>query len=166
MKKLVLFSLLLTFLWGCKQKPKKNVQEKVSKENTIDFSQYTFNTPNGKNQKVDLKKGKLYLLDFWFIECPPCVRDHKKIQQNRTKLTEQNVEVIGFSIDRNVKDWKTYLSKHNYNWQQYNQYFQEPSLRKDLKIKMYPRYFLVDDKGIIKKQTGSLAKMLRYLKIK
>lgn len=143
----------------------KTVAEKVSDENTIDFSKYTFNTANKEEQKLQLQKRKKYLLDFWYIECAPCVEDHKTLQKNLTKLADKNIEVIGLSIDRSVKDWRKYLSEHDYNWQQYNQYFQKPNLKKDLEIKRFPRYYLVNHSGTIQKQTNSLAEILDYLKI-
>lgn len=171
MKKIVLIITIL-LLWNCKKQVQKvnntiAVQPKTVQSNfkRIDLSTYNFNTLSGKTKNITLEKGKKYLLDFWYIECAPCVRDHKIIQKKYKELQDKNIEVIGLSIDKSRKKWKDYIASHAYNWQQYNQYSQKPNLKEHLKIKLFPRYFLINDNGVIQKETGSLAKMLDYLRI-
>ncbi|MFD2566835.1 TlpA family protein disulfide reductase [Pseudotenacibaculum haliotis] len=129
----------------------------------IPLDAYTFNTVEKTKEKVVLTKSKQYILDFWYLECLPCVKDHKLIEKNIKSLKKKKIEVIGMSIDKNKEKWISYLKKHNYSWKNYNQYKGTPNLKEDLKIKMFPRYFLIDDKGNIKKTTNSFTKLLTYV---
>ena len=168
MKKIFMISsiLLCSFCTGKKEKSiPTDQQELILSENVdrINLNSYTFNAVDGSEEKITLEPGKKYVLDFWYLECMPCVRDHKLISKKIDSLSEKNIEVIGLSIDRNQKEWQAYLSKHEYAWKNFNQYFQEPNLKDDMKLKLYPSYFLVDTEGKVHEKAHSFKKILAYL---
>lgn len=157
-----IFLVLILICSSCqKQKPKAVLTNKEY----INFENYTFNTKDGSKEKIVLDKGRKYILDFWYLECAPCVQQHKEIHRFQKELLKNNVEVIGFSIDRNQENWKSYLDKHQFNWKNYNQFYAENDLKYDLGIKLFPTYFIVDDKGNIEKKFNSFKKVIAYLKL-
>ena len=127
----------------------KVIETKNQDFKTIDFSKYTLNTTDGKQTKLSLEKGKIYILDFWYLECKPCVKDHHAIAKYIKNEKNNNIEIIGMSIDRSKNKWTTYLKLNHYNWPNYNQFGYDTSLYKDLEIQLFPTYLVVNSNGDI-----------------
>lgn len=161
MLKKVVLSLFIIFI-SCNERNNKN---KDTTDKYINFNKYTFNTTNGNQDKISLSKDKKYILDFWYLECAPCVKQHKKIKEYQSQLSKINVEVIGVSIDKSKKRWVQYLNEHQYTWKNYNQFRGDVNLKNDLDIKIFPTYFIVDDKGNIEKKFNAFSKVIAHLKI-
>lgn len=88
-----------------------------------------------------------YLLDFWFVNCPPCVSDHIEIMKDYQFLKNKNVRIIGISIDRKPSDVQSYVRKHNYPWEQY--FDENQSLSSVFSISTFPSYILLNSDGKI-----------------
>ena len=167
MKKAFLLLAIILISFSCKKDKEINTQ-KLSKETSetfINFDKYTFNTADNTREKITLSKKTSYILDFWYLECEPCVKQHKEIKEYQDILAKNNTKVIGVSIDRSQKNWRNYLKKHQYNWQNYNQFQEENDLKYDLNIKFFPRYYYVNDKGFILRKFNSFKQVINYLKI-
>ncbi|MCI2229331.1 TlpA family protein disulfide reductase [Polaribacter sp. MSW13] len=167
MKKAFLILTLIMICFSCK-KNKQIKKSEIAKETTdkyINFNKYTFNTINKTKEKVSLSEGKKYILDFWYLECAPCVKQHKQLQEYQNQLLKNDIEIIGISIDRSQKNWREYLVEHQYNWKNYNQFNEENDLKNDLDIKLFPTYYYVDGKGVIFKKFNSFQKAITYLNL-
>lgn len=131
---------------------------------TIDFSRFQFYDTQGKIVSIKLEKGKHFLIDFWFINCPPCIRDHKIVVNKLDFLESKNVELIGISIDKDQKEWEEYLIEEKFSWLNYRElddYYKR--ITTDMLISAFPTYLLVDDNGNILRRTNSLTEMEEYL---
>lgn len=170
MKNILFIIILSLALHSCKNEQGNSVTveneviENQKDSATIDFSKYTLNTIDNLEETLTLKKDKLYILDFWYLECAPCVKDHKVIAKHADSLKTKGIEVIGMSIDRSRAKWRLYLKSHNYNWLNYNQFSQDNVLYRDLDIKFFPRYLVVNDKGEILNESNRFKKALEFLK--
>ena len=51
----------------------------------------------GNKKSLNSLKGKIIILNFWFIECKPCVREMPELNNLVKKYKNDNVEFIGFS---------------------------------------------------------------------
>ncbi|MBU2921939.1 TlpA family protein disulfide reductase [Winogradskyella psychrotolerans] len=147
---IILISLLNT-------KPNPNI------ETTINFSEYTFNTTRGNQTSLTLEDNKIYILDFWYLECPPCVKDHGVIAEYLKTTKHKNIEIIGISIDRSKSKWITYLDTHQYNWTNYNEDRSGKILYKDLDIEFFPTYLVVNSKGKILQKSNRFQKALNFI---
>ena len=131
----------------------------VSKISNFSPFSYTLMDAEGTVKKPDASSSKLYLIDFWFVRCKPCVADHKIINQRLNDFKKLGIEVIGISIDQKYTDWSAYISEHNYSWSNYKQVYTEKSTPvDDLGVTTYPTYILVNDKGQI------ISKRYNYIK--
>lgn len=126
----------------------RTLKELVKKE-YLDLSAFQFYDRNGKLAKVDLSNNRDYLVDFWFVQCPPCVKDHKKIAANLNLFSDNEVELIGVSIDTESDKWLYYLEKNNYNWQNYRELRNGNDLVDAMNVWEFPTYILLDNKGEI-----------------
>ncbi len=132
----------------------------------IDVANYRFLNEKGTEEKLALKNEKLYLLDFWFVKCVPCVRDHKIISTHLADLESKNIELIGISIDNPYQQWYSYISTHRYPWINYKQTGNvDELLTTHMGIVEYPTYILIKGNGeIVSKRYNSIKDFLTNYK--
>jgi len=138
--------------------------ENILNVNSLNMRDYKFANIENQITSIEQNKSKTYLIDFWFVNCPPCVSDHKLISEKLDFLKEKNVELIGISIDQNHSVWKNYLKKHNYNWKNYREITSQKRMTKDMTISTFPTYFLLNNNGEIKARYNSFENFEKTLK--
>ena len=127
------------------------VVDRLNKILTVSKTIYqNFTVINRKNKttKLQLQNSNYYVLDFWFLGCAPCMREHKTILENYEKLRKKKIEVIGISNNEDFQEWKSYLTKHRYDWQNYMQ-INKNNLNIQLGIYEFPTYIVIDNNGKI-----------------
>lgn len=116
----------------------------------LKITDFTFFNRQNKKVKLNLTGSDYYILDFWFLACAPCIREHIDIKPNIEKLKKKNIQVVGISIDQadKFKAWWAYLTNNKYSWQNY---MQDPknSLTEHLAIGTYPTYVILNKEGEI-----------------
>lgn len=68
-----------------------NMTSDMQSKSTINFSEYTFNTITGEQTSITLEDDKIYILDFWYLECAPCIKDHLVIAKYSDYAKKQNI---------------------------------------------------------------------------
>lgn len=105
----------------------------------------------GNHVKLEIKDChvKLYLVDFWFTNCPPCLRDMVVYHQLYDRYKNAGFEIIGISTDgtRDKTKWKEKISQDKIAWKNYLD--ENGLLAKVLNISKYPTTFLLDSEGYI-----------------
>ncbi|MFD2568828.1 TlpA family protein disulfide reductase [Pseudotenacibaculum haliotis] len=123
--------------------------DKILSQHSIDLKKYDFEDIAGNTIKIETEPSKKYLLDLWFVNCPPCIKDHQKFLKNPNLLKQKNIELIGISTDRQQKVWSGFLQEKQYPWKNYRQKQYAGSLTEDLMISVFPTYFLIEGNGKI-----------------
>lgn len=140
--------------------------EKILLESKIDLSEFQFYDTKDKLININLTKDKKYIIDFWFVGCPPCVQDHKLMAEQMGRLKNNNVEVIGISIDQNQEKWKAYLKAQKYNWTNVREINDDGKrASKNMLIDIFPTYVLIDENGNVLYRTFSFTDILKHLNI-
>ncbi|KQC32500.1 hypothetical protein AAU57_03490 [Nonlabens sp. YIK11] len=133
----------------------------------IDFEKYSFRDIENKPVKINLKTGKKYLIDAWFVNCPPCIEDHKTFSKELKLFDSAGIDVIGLSVDQKHEVWNEYLEKNGYNWTNYrvdeNETMEE--INKDLRLGSFPNYMLLNTERKIEFSTNSYEEIKEYLEI-
>jgi thiol-disulfide isomerase/thioredoxin len=129
----------------------------------LTLSDFKFIDKQKEIKSLSLKKADFYVLDFWFLGCLPCRKEHKIIAKNYKKLLKNKIEIIGISIDEYSMEWKDYIFKNRYNW---TNYLQEPKnkITETLSIKGFPFYLIINGKGEILGRYNSINDVLKKLK--
>jgi len=90
-------------------------------------------------------KDKAILLDFWNIQCVPCVRSLPELQKIYDTYKDRGLVVIGCAAG-NEKETKEFLDRHEYHFptgmHSYQMYL-------DYAIRGNPTYFLIDRNGYL-----------------
>lgn len=146
----VLFVSLLLFFPGCERPPEKG-------DKAPDFF-----LPDLLGKEVSLKehRGKVVLLDFWALGCPPCRVAIPELIKLQEKYRDKEFLILGISLDNKERVPDRYLrafkEKANINYPilRYEQKILEDYFgEEDLKI---PTVFIVDRKGTIQKKIVGL----------
>jgi len=116
------------------------------------------------NDKTELPKDKLSLLDFWEVWCVPCILSLPKIEKISNEYSN-NLKVIGIVTDDTLNARKLIKKKGI----TFTNLIGNKSLLTKYEINSYPRYFLVDkNRNILKEYYGFSSQIkkdiLQYLK--
>ena len=130
----------------------------------LDLNLYAFLDKDSVLHHIQLEKGHYTVLDFWFLTCTPCRRDHKSIKADKQKMDAKGIQLIGVSIDRyEIADrWSDYLQQHEYTWVNYLQ-TNEKSITSDFHITTYPTYWVLDDTGKVVFMDNKYDELKRFL---
>ena len=111
-----------------------------------------------KTQSLDkLVKGKVTLINFWATYCVPCRKEMKHLNRINKTYSDQNVQVIGISIDdsRTVGRVKSMVKSQKLEYTVLLD--TEQKLYKNFNTTAMPFSILVDAKGkILWEHTGYL----------
>jgi len=118
------------------------------------------NLKDMKNKTQNLEKlvnGKVTLINFWATYCVPCRKEMKHLNRINTTYADQNVQVIGISIDdsRTVGRVKSMVKSQKLEYTILLD--TEQKLYKNFNTTAMPFSILVDSKGkILWEHTGYL----------
>lgn|GEM_PF-1437126 len=105
--------------------------------------------------KYDLNelKGKVVVLNFWFIGCAPCKKEMPELNKLVEKYKSKNVVFLAFEVNDNTPDKIKAVTSGNFN------YTMIPAKRNGIsvqyKIKTYPTSYVIDQSGIIRFGLGA-----------
>lgn len=106
------------------------------------------------------------LIKVWFVNCPPCVADDRRIAADREQGQFPAVHLIGLSIDRETSVWRTYLREKEAAGSHYR--FSELRDFGDLMARVgvggtMPLYLLLDSDGFLVETFNRYADVKTYL---
>ena len=103
--------------------------------------------PDTENIEFNIEqyKGKLVIINFWFIECPPCRREIPYLNQLRKDIENEEIEFVAVSPET-TEEVLDFVKLFNFNYRQI------PNAQKLLRKfgTSFPKTILVDKKGTIR----------------
>lgn len=137
--------------------------ENILKVDIIEIAKFKFFDIDQEVTSINLDPGKAYLLDFWFVNCAPCVKDHKVMARKLDLLKDHNIELFSISIDKKQTDWQEYLVKNNYNWKNYREIDSLETISSEMAIGSFPTYLLINSQGKIDARFNSYKEVEKHL---
>ncbi|NBB29705.1 redoxin domain-containing protein [Cellulophaga sp. BC115SP] len=121
----------------------------------------TIRDVNGNPFQLLSLQGKFVLIDFWASWCGPCRQENPNLVQMYQAFKEKDFEIIGVSIDDNIKSWTKAIETDSLLWTQVcDGNGMEGEVAKRYLISAIPTNFLLDKRGKI------IAKNLRGEELK
>ncbi|MEQ1921225.1 MAG: TlpA disulfide reductase family protein [Pyrinomonadaceae bacterium] len=108
---------------------------------------FTAKTIDGKTLRSAELKGKVIVLNFWFIGCPACIREEPKLNDLRAKFVDRE-DVIFLAMTADTADSvKKYIAKERFD------YTHAPDAEQAMKAFVfsgYPKNIVIGRDGIIR----------------
>lgn len=132
---------------------------------------FTLVSLQGDSIRLSSMKGKVFLLDFWASWCIPCRASNRQLVNLYNHYKEKGFEILGVSLDENIKDWKRAIIKDKISWLQVidtNGWDAVAALKWN--IEAIPSSFLIDQLGNVvavdpdKEKLESIVRTLTNLK--
>ncbi len=116
----------------------------VNKIKNKPLPEFNFQDINGNVFQLSNLKGKVVVLNFWFIECKPCVAEIPALN----RVVKSRPDIVFLAPTFNSKeDVKKFLEHHPFN---YNVISDASNYTDKLKISNYPTHIIIDKEGIVK----------------
>lgn len=100
-------------------------------------------------------EGKIVLLDFWAVWCPPCLKAIPVLGRLHRDLGGEDFHVLGIAVYSGTReDVSGFVQEHHI---EYPMVVGDDDIVEDFRVIGYPTYFLIDPDGnVYKKYVGEL----------
>jgi thiol-disulfide isomerase/thioredoxin len=102
---------------------------------------------SGSTHSFDDYRGKVMLLDFWYRNCPWCIRAMPMIKRLAEHFANRNFSVIGVNTDKERSDAIFVLEKMNLPYIN----IEGRDLIKHYAVTNYPTFFVIDKDGLVRR---------------
>lgn len=156
---------------------KDNVGDTFKIQNVLDSS--------GNQVQLDFSKSDLTIIDFWFNDCPPCIKEMSRFSELLAGK-DGKISIVSISVNQ-FWVWKPILINHtgNFsflnnsrpNWKQYVLKTSQDEKLKNLlsidrlqeikeryNVTFFPAFFVVDKNGIIRERPLSAVEFIKKYK--
>ena len=99
----------------------------------------------GKNYSLKDLKGKVIVMNFWFVECKPCVMEMPELNELVEKYKGKDVVFLGFATNDKQKI-ERFLESKTYK---YNIIADSKEIADSYEVKAFPTHIVIDRKAII-----------------
>ena len=113
---------------------------------------FTFQDLDGKTHRLSDYRGKVVLLDFWFINCVWCQQIIPEMVQTYNKLHGMGLEIIGINGVDAEETLRPFLAEKKITWPQTIQHKTDSPVYKLYRVSTAPIYYLIDRDGKIAAQ--------------
>lgn len=106
---------------------------------------------DGSPFSLSAQKGKVVLVDFWNVNCPPCRKEMPHLKEIYKDFKKKGLEIIGISLDTDKKLLEDFLEKTSIPWKMacsFKGWSDETA--KLYKINATPSTWLIDRKGFLR----------------
>lgn len=111
------------------------------------FPAINFPDLRNENKIVQINIGKLILIDFWEVWCGHCINAFPEVEKIKNKYSDI-LQVVGIVTEDRANAIKLIENKNG----TFLNLIGTKDLLKEYGVNSYPRYFLVDKNGIVKKE--------------
>ncbi len=134
------------------QESEQGTQQKKSQIGA-DAPDFSVKDMNGKTYSLSSLKGKIVVINFWFVECKPCVIEMPELNEIVQKYKSEEVVFLAFALNKQPKI-ESFLKKHSFD---YTILPDSRAVIGDYKIKSYPAHIILDQNSKIAFSTRGLS---------
>lgn len=109
----------------------------------------------GNSYSLEELKGKVVVMNFWFIACKPCVMEMPELNELVEKYKGKEVVFLAFAMDK-AASIKKFLEKQDFHYQIIPE---SRGIISDYKVSAFPTHIVLDKEGKVAFQTAGLGPM-------
>jgi len=113
---------------------------------------FRLTTIDGKTITLESLAGKVVLLDFWAVWCPPCHRALPHLQKLVREYAGQPFVVLSISLDADESKWKEFTASHDMTWPQYRDGGYSGEISTLYGVRGVPTTAIIDADGVLQEQ--------------
>jgi thiol-disulfide isomerase/thioredoxin len=91
--------------------------------------------------------GKVVLLDFWGVWCPPCLSAVPYLSRLNKKFSGQPFVLLSVDVNDEEAKWRDYISRNKMNWIHVRD--DHRTIQQAFRVNAFPTYILIDHEGVI-----------------
>lgn len=128
---------------------------------------FSVTTSEGEYITIEDLRGKVVLLDFWGVWCPPCVEAVPAMRSLNKRFAKEKFVIIGIDVRDDEDTWRAFTAKNEMVWSQYRD--RDSVVQRAFEVRAFPTYILIDHEGIVRfrsvgtswERTGALDDAIR-----
>lgn len=110
---------------------------------------FSIMTATGEQITLAGLRGKVVVLDFWGVWCPPCVASVPSLRSlNKRYSKEPSFVLIGISSDEKEETWREFTTENKMVWPQY--WDRDRRVQRAFGVRAFPTYIVIDHEGIVR----------------
>jgi thiol-disulfide isomerase/thioredoxin len=109
-------------------------------------------TLGGKTITLESFTGKVVLIDFWAMWCPPCRRALPHLQKMVQQFAGQPFVVLSISLDPDEGKWNAYTAQNHMTWPQYRDGGFDGKIATLFAVQGIPYTIIIDADGVLADQ--------------
>lgn len=114
-----------------------------------EIPQFTSESIEGETINSDSLIGKVIVMNFWFIDCAPCIAEIPMLNELVEHYeNSNNIEFLGMSIDDSAYIEKSFLGKFKFDFKIIPN---TDYIAHNMCVLGYPKTYIIDKKGKIRK---------------
>jgi peroxiredoxin len=114
---------------------------------------FTATDLEGNTFSLDELKGKVIVINFWFVACKPCVEEIPELNELVEKYEDKDVVFLGFALD-NEKRLNSFLEKNPFK---YHIFPESKELIGSYGVNSYPTHIVIDQSSAVVFKTSGLS---------
>ena len=107
----------------------------------------------GNKVKISDFKGKVVVINFWFIACKPCTMEMPELNHVVTEFSGKDVVFLGVALDE-TKDLKNFLKEHAFD---YRIFANSDLFANEMGVMSFPTHFVIGRDGILQFKTSGFS---------
>jgi peroxiredoxin len=111
----------------------------------LDAKPFSLTDLKGATYTTEQLKGKIIVMNFWFIECKPCVMEMPELNHLVEQYKDKNVVFLGIATNNETR-LKEFLTKNEFK---YNIVANGMKTASDYGVKAYPTHIIIDQESKI-----------------
>ena len=109
---------------------------------------------DGRSMKLSDYRGKVVLLSFWATWCGPCMRMVPHERELVKRFEGKPFVIVGVNGDNDQKAARAAAADHGMTWRSFQDRSGPRRISQDWHVWGWPTFYLIDQKGIIRKRWG------------
>ncbi|QNO16294.1 redoxin domain-containing protein [Alkalicella caledoniensis] len=107
---------------------------------------FKLNSLSGESYELSDFKGKIVMLNFWSITCPPCIEEMPHMQEVYNDYKDSDFEILAVNLDRNMKEVELYVDHFDYDFLVLEG---DGDIERTFMVRFIPKTLFIDPHGII-----------------
>ena len=117
---------------------------------------FSFTTADGEFIELEDLRGKVVVLDFWGVWCPPCRESVPSLRNLHKRFSKDPAFVmIGVDVRDDEETWRAFIAENKMAWRHVRD--EDHEVVRAFRVNSYPTYLVIDHEGIMRFRTTGMS---------